>query len=401
MRKHWGGPRIADARPPAVEQVRTPRAETRRSNAPSPIRFVDLEEPHRTLHAEILSAWSEILASADFIGGKAVAQFETALADYLRMRNVVGVGNGTDALSLALLAAGVGVGDEVVTVAHTFVATVEAIVAVGATPVLVDVEEDTGTMDVLALERAITSRTRAVIPVHLYGQTANMFPLLDLASAHGLEVVEDACQAIGARYRDELAGSMGAAAAFSFYPGKNLGACGDAGAVVTNDDELADRVRQLRNHGQVEKSVHAVSGFNSRLDSLQAAALEAKMPYLDEWTESRRAVAEKYSRGLDSAIADLPVELAGNYHAYHLYVIRHRDRDWFRAGLADMGIPTGTHYPTPVHLQPAFRSLGEGPGSFPVSEDWARRCVSLPMHAHMTSQHVDEVIEAVNQVGSA
>jgi dTDP-4-amino-4,6-dideoxygalactose transaminase len=394
MRQRWQGQQNGDVHG-------APTVESRQTRATSSVRFVDLEAQHSSLTSEIIDAWSEILGSADFIGGKAVEHFETALADYIGARNVVGVANGTDALSLALLAAGVEVGDEVVTVAHTFVATVEAIVAIGAIPVLVDVEEDTGTIDVLAMERAITPRTRAVVPVHLYGQTASMWPLLDLASSYGLAVIEDACQAIGARYQGERAGSMGTASAFSFYPGKNLGACGDAGAVATNNDALADRLRQLRNHGQADKSVHLVSGFNSRLDSLQAAALGVKLPHLDEWTESRRIVADEYQRGLDATIVDLPSEVEGNYHAYHLYVIRHGDRDRLRSQLADMGIPTGTHYPTPVHLQPAFFSLGDGLGSFPVSEDWARRCVSLPMHAHMSSGQVHEVIAAVNEVGSA
>jgi dTDP-4-amino-4,6-dideoxygalactose transaminase len=363
-------------------------------------RFVDLEEQHRAVRDEIMVAWSDILGSADFIDGKAVEQFEVALADKLGVRHVVGVGNGTDALSLALLAIGVGEGDEVITAAHTFVATVEAIASTGATPVLVDVEEMTGTIDALAAERAITPRTRAVIPVHLYGQTADMASLFEIANEYKIEIVEDACQAIGARYRGVPAGSMGSAAAFSFYPGKNLGACGDAGAVVTNDEEIATRVRQLGNHGQVAKSVHGIPGFNSRLDSLQAAALAVKLPYLEEWTEIRRSVANRYANELDPDLVTLPVERADNYHSYHLYVVRHQNRDWLRAELAARGVPTGIHYPTPVHLQPAFSSLGNGPGCFPISEAWASHCVSLPMHAHLTSKHVDDVIAAVNQVGS-
>ena len=265
---------------------------------------------------------------------------------------------------------------------------------------LVDVDETTGTMDVAQLEQAITDRTRAVMPVHLYGQTADMGPILDLASAYGLKVIEDAAQAIGAEYRQRRAGGLGTAGTFSFYPAKNLGACGDAGAVTTNDDEVAERLRYLRNHGQESKGVHSVLGFNSRLDTLQAAALSVKLPYVDSWNARRRLVAERYSELLDPSIADLPVEVTDRHHTYHLYVLRHNRRDWFREALADLGIPTGTHYPTPVHLHEPFRSLGRGPGSFPVAEDWASRCVSLPMHGHMTQHDVERVVEAVNQVGA-
>ncbi len=367
------------------------------ANAETPLQFVDLAETHRPLHAEIIAAWSTLLDTAGFIGGRHLDEFEAAFADYVGTRHAIGVANGTDALELILRALEIGPGDEVVTVAHTFVATAEAIVSVGATPVLVDVDELTGTMNPAALEQAITARTRAVLPVHLYGQTADMRPIVAIADAHGIPVIEDACQAHGAGYEGRRAGSLGTAAAFSFYPGKNLGAAGDAGAITTNDDDLADRLRVRRDHGQAGKSVHVVSGVNSRLDAVQAAVLGIKLPHLDEWNEQRRHSAKEYGANLDGSLVQLPEEADGRFHVYHLFVVRHAERDRFREVLQQRGIPTGMHYPTPVHLHPAFQHLGRGEGSFPHAERWAAQGISLPMHPHLATSHIERVVTAVNQ----
>ena len=359
------------------------------------IPFLDLATPHADLHDEILAEWSQILKSAAFIGGPALDQFEAAFAKFAGSRLAVGVSNGTDALRLALLAMGISPGDEVITSPHTFIATTEAISQAGGRPVFVDVQEATGNIDPELIEQALTPRTRFLLPVHLYGQTADMDPILELARRHGLRVLEDASQAHGAEYRGRRAGSLAEAAAFSFYPGKNLGACGEAGAITTDDDDLAARLRQLRDHGQRMKYHHDIEGYNARLDALQAAALTIKLRHIDDWTERRRDRARRYSAGLEGSGVELPLETPGNKHVYHLYVIRHRWRDALKSALEEAGIGTGLHYPVPLHLQTAYNSMGLGPGTFPVAERWASWGLSLPMFPTLSDEQVDRVVDAV------
>ncbi len=375
------------------------------SQLPSPIAsaaipFLDLVTTHRDLSEEILAAWRRILHAAAFVGGEEVNGFEREFAEYLGADHAVGVGSGTEALRLALLATGLRPGDEVITVPHTFIATTEAITQAGGVPVFVDVDADTGTMDPSRIESALTPRTRVLLPVHLYGQPADMDPILEIARRRGLEVIEDACQAHGAEYRGRKAGTMGIASAFSFYPGKNLGACGEAGAVVTRDPDVALRVRKLRDHGQARKYHHEVEGTNGRLDGLQAAALRIKLRHLDAWNDARRRHARAYAEHLAGSGVELPAEMPGRKHVYHLYVIRHHRRDLVCERLARQGIGTGLHYPVPLHLQEAYRRLELGEGTFPVSERWAAHGLSLPMFPGMTGEQVDRVSEAVAEAVS-
>jgi dTDP-4-amino-4,6-dideoxygalactose transaminase len=355
--------------------------------------FTDLRTPQ--LKDEIMAAWGEILDGAAFIGGPYVASFEENLARYTGAAYAVGVANGTDAITLALRAMGIEPGDEVITAANTFYATVEAIVHAGGSPVLVDVDPITATLDPELVERAITSRTRFVIPVHLYGQPASMDEISALADHYGLKVLEDAAQALGATYHNERVGSLGHAAAISFYPGKNLGACGDAGAVTTDDPDIAANIRALRDHGQRDKNDHRLVGYNSRLDALQAAALDVKLRHLDDWSGARRQVAAGYNRHLAHLDIELPVELPDRTHVYHLYVITHEQRDSLREKLAADGIQTGIHYPTPIHLTEPFRHLGKGPGAFLESERRSRTSLSLPMYPHMSQAEQEAVCLSV------
>ena len=366
--------------------------------APS-VPFLDLATTNAALAGEITPLWSEILESSGFIGGRFVDDFESDFAAFCHARYAVGLGNGTDALIIGLRALGVGPGDEVIAPAHTFVATVEAIELAGAVAVLADVDWATGTLDVESAAAAMTPRTRALLPVHLYGHPADMTGLMNLASRHGLAVLEDAAQAHGASLLGSPAGALGHAAAFSFYPGKNLGAFGDAGALVTTDPDVARQARVLRDHGQSEKYHHVVSGHNSRLDSLQAAALGVKLRYLTDWNTRRRDVAAAYrSRLSDLGPVDLPGELPGAEHVYHLYVIRHDDRETVRRRMEQAGIGVGLHYPVPVHLQPAFDHLGYERGDFPVSEDWADRCLSLPMCPELGPAQIERVCDVLEDV---
>jgi dTDP-4-amino-4,6-dideoxygalactose transaminase len=309
------------------------------------------------------------------------------------------VGNGTDALWFALLALGIGPGDEVITAPNTFIATAEAISFCGATPVFADVDPRTYTMDPARLEAAITPKTKAVIPVHLFGQPADMDPILETACRHGLWVVEDACQAHGALYKGRKAGSMGAAGCFSFYPGKNLGAFGEGGAVVTNDEALADRVRRLRDHGQAKKYYHSAIGWNGRLDGIQAAVLQVKLKYLDAGNDARRAHADRYRErlaGVGQVV--LPVEADAARHVYHIFAVQVDDRDRVLQAMGDRGIGCGIHYPVPVHLQEAYAHLGLAAGSFPVAERAASRFLSLPMFPELTAGQVDDVAAALTEI---
>jgi len=369
--------------------------------SPSPdvptLPFVDLAATHKPLLDEILLAWEQILRSSAFTGGPGVEEFESEFAKYVGAAHCVTLGSGTDALVLALRAIGLRPGDEVITVPHTFIATAQSIVEAGGRPVFVDVDPDSGTIDPSQIESAITSRTRVVLPVHLYGQPADMDPILDICDRHGLRVLEDAAQAHGARYQNKRVGSMGVTA-FSFYPSKNLGACGSGGAVTTDDAALADRIRMLGNHGETEKYTHHVGGINSRLDALQAAALRIKLRYLDDWVLARRHWASRYDELLADSDLELPTERANSTHAYHLYVVRHPSRDWLRSELRSSGIETGLHYPVPLHLQGAFQHLGIEAGRFPNAERWASHGLSLPMYPELTEKDVVRVSTTLSEI---
>ena len=358
----------------------------------------DLNAQYQRIKGEVDAAMAGVMEAQSFILGPQVKRFEADFAAHCRVSHCIGVNSGTDALVLALLAAGVGEGDEVIAPALTFGATVEAICQVGARPVLCDIDPDYYTIDPEGVRRLIGARTRAVIPVHLYGQVADMDALAALASEHDLALVEDAAQAHGARYRGRTAGSLGRAGCFSFYPGKNLGAYGDAGGITTDDDVLAERLRRLRNHGQVagDKFNYREIGFNSRMDGMQGAVLGAKLAHLDDWNERRRAIAARYCAELGAidGIAH-PVEAPHVHHVYHLYVIRIPDREALAASLADQGIETAVHYPHPLHLTPAFRLLGCGEGSLPVSERVCSEILSLPLYPEMGDEQVDWVIDAI------
>jgi dTDP-4-amino-4,6-dideoxygalactose transaminase len=355
--------------------------------------FLDLHAQMATIRPEVNAAVARVLDNCHFILGEEVSAFEEEFAAYCQARECVGLDSGISALELGLRAAGVGPGDEVLTVAHTFIATVSAISFSGATPVLVDVDPDTYLMDPASVEAALTPRTKAIVPVHLYTQTVDMDPLMDIARRHNLFVLEDACQAHGARYKGRRAGSIGHAAAFSFYPGKNLGAAGDGGALTTSDPELASRVRMLRNYGQHVKYHHDMLAFNRRLDSLQAAILRVKLPHLDAWNAARRGVAEQYATRLAGLPIALPRVAAHNEPIWHLYVVRASERDELAHRLEARGIGTGMHYPVPIHHQKAYPALAGL--SFPVSEWVAAQCLSLPLYAEMTAGQIAEVAEAL------
>ena len=358
----------------------------------------DLTAQHQALRSEIDAAIGRVIASSAFIRGPEVAAFEQEFATYCEVPHAIGVGNGTDALALALRAAGVTAGDAVATVPFTFAATVEAICHVGATPVLVDIDPRTFTMAPEALRDALRRhpRVRAVIPVHLYGQPAAMDEIGACAAQAGAVVIEDAAQAHGARYRGVRVGGLGTLGCFSFYPGKNLGALGDGGAITTRDAALAERVALLRDHGQPRKYTHTCVGFNSRLDGLQAAVLRVKLPHLARWTERRRALAALYRRGLAGVDGiDLPDAAPEREHVYHLFVVRCTDRDGLHAALSTQGIATAIHYPIPLHLQPAFAFLRYEAGAFPQAEAAAHQVLALPLYPEMTDDAVATVCDAV------
>jgi len=356
--------------------------------------FVDLTAQYAAVGAESMRVADRVLRDAEFILGRDVDSFEDEFARYCECRHGVGVDSGTSALELALRAYRIGPGDEVIVPANTFIATALAVTCAGATPILADIDPLTYTLDVSRLEAAVTPRTRAVMPVHLYGQPADMDPILDIARRRGLVVIEDACQAHGARYKGRRVGSLGHAAAFSFYPSKNLGACGDGGMVVTNDPDAAGSLRMLRNYGQVRKYHHAVLGFNRRLDNLQAALLRVRLKYLDEWNDSRRRRAEIYGRLLGSAVVT-PAVADYAEAVWHLYVVQTENRDSLQEVLNERGIATGIHYPIPIHLQPAYRGLGYRKGDFPVTERISDRILSLPMYPELSMAAVEEVASAV------
>jgi dTDP-4-amino-4,6-dideoxygalactose transaminase len=387
------------------------------------IPFLDLVTPHLELEEDFVGVFRAAMRSAAFIGGPAVQEFEREFAHVCDVRHCVGVGSGTDALRFALVAAGVRTGDSVITVPNTFIATTEAISQAGAVPEFVDIDEQSYTMDPAKLRQyletqcdpdqvtglPVSRRTgrlvTALVPVHLYGQMADMDPILEIARTYRLVVVEDACQAHGAEYlsraenRWRKAGSMGTAAAFSFYPGKNLGACGEAGAVTTNNDSLAQTIRMLRDHGQSEKYYHSIEGYNGRLDAIQAGIMTIKLKHLSKWNDARRQNAAHYNQlfAPDVESVVLPHESPRSRAVYHLYVIRTRDRDNLRAHLADANIGSAIHYPIPLHLQKAYQCLGYRKGDFPIVERIASEIISLPMYPHLTHAQQDQVVNSVSE----
>lgn len=382
--------------------------------------FLDLVTPHVELEEELLEVVREALRTARFIGGPQLEGLETEFAEFCNSKHCVGVGSGTDALRFALIAAGIGFEDSVITVSHTFIATVEAISQTGATPEFVDVESDTYNIDPVALVRYLEEecnleagelrsrrtgkKVRAIVPVHLYGQMVDVDAIQEIAERYNLLVIEDACQAHGAEYFSTRqnawlrAGSVGRAAAFSFYPGKNLGACGEAGAVTTNDEEIARRVRMLRDHGQAEKYYHDLEGYNGRLDAIQAGFLRIKLRHLEGWNEQRRQTAARYNELLEGVEGiTLPGQPEWSRPVYHLYVVRHSERDKLAEHLKSKRIDTGLHYPLPVHLQEAYHHLEYRPGDLPVTEKAAAEILSLPMFPGLTAAQQEHVTEEIDE----
>ncbi len=364
------------------------------------IPFVDLKAQYQSIKPEVNAAIQGILDSCQFTLGSEVAAFEQEFAAYCHSKHGIGVNTGTSALHMALLAAGVGRGDEVITVPFTFVATVSAIDYTGATPVFVDIDPQTFTMDVKQLEAAITPKTKAIIPVHLYGQCADMDPILEIAKRHGLVVIEDACQAHGAEYKGRRAGSMGDMGCFSFYPGKNLGAYGEAGMVTTDNAEFARTIRMLRDWGAEKKYHHVLKGYNFRMEGLQGAVLRVKLRYLERWTEGRRTAAAHYDRLLAGSGIPTPKAMPHNRHVYHIYAVRTAHRQAWQDALLAQGVQSGIHYPTPVHLLPAFADLGYRAGQFPHSEQAANEVLSLPMFPELTEAQCEEVARALKNIVS-
>lgn len=358
------------------------------------IPLVGLFAQYQEIKTEIDHAIERVVNNTAFVGGPEVRSFEEEFAAYCDVAHCVGVANGTDAIYLALRALGIGKGDEVITVSHTFIATAEGITLTGATPVFIDIKEDTMLMDPDLLETAITPRTKAIIPVHLYGQTCEMDQILEIAKRHKLKVVEDAAQAHGARWKGRRAGSIGDVACFSFYPGKNLGAYGDAGGVVSNNKELIDRIRLIANHGSSDKYTHEIEGVNSRLDGLQAAILRIKLRQLDKWNAQRRAHAAFYNEALlNSRLTPVAVHPDAE-PVWHLYVVRVADRVELQKRLQEDGIASGIHYPTPLHQQPAYRYLKMAQRSLPVTERVAKEIVSLPMYPELTAPELEAVVKS-------
>ncbi len=347
---------------------------------------------------ELLEAFKEVTESSAFAGGPYVERFETEFAAFCGSKFALGVGSGTDALWLSLVALGIGPGDEVITVANSFMATAEAISLCGARPVFVDIDERTYTMDPEQLEAAITLRTQAIVPVHLFGQAADMDPILKIGRRYGTPVVEDACHAHGALYEGRKAGTLGVAGCFSFYPGKNLGAFGEAGAVVTDEQELRAKIQMLRDHGQACKHMHSTIGWNARMDGIQGAVLSLKLRRLDEANAARRAHAKLYDELLaDEPRVIRPAVAPYNTHVYHIYAVRVPERDAVLKRMAEQGINCAVHYPVPIHLQKAYGFLGYGPGAFPVTERCAREFLSLPMYPELTPEQIHQVVDKLKQ----
>ena len=357
--------------------------------------MVDLNVQYRSIRKEIDRAVRDVLESGRFIMGSQVTAFEEEIADYCYVRYGIGCASGTDALMMALMAVGVSPGDEVITTPFTFAATAEVIALLGAKPIFVDIEQDTYLIDVDKTEKAVTRKTKAIIPVHLYGQCADMDRINGLAGEHKLVVIEDACQAVGATYKNRRSCSLGEMGCLSFFPSKNLGAYGDGGMVLTSDETLAKKLRMIRDHGSDRRYHHAVLGVNSRLDALQAAILCVKLKHIDEWNEARRDRAALYSELLRDTAVVTPMTDESNEHVFHQYSIRVEDRDGLQKHLEGVGIATAIHYPVPLHLQPAFCHFGKGEGSLPVSEAVAREIVSLPMYPELEEEAIQYIVEKI------
>jgi dTDP-4-amino-4,6-dideoxygalactose transaminase len=359
------------------------------------IPFVDLKAQYQTIKVEIDQAMDRVISNTAFIGGEDLKQFDQEFAAYCGAKACVSVGNGTDALYIALRALGIGAGDEVITVAHTFIATSEAITQVGARAVFVDIEPDTMLMSADAVAAAVTSKTKAIIAVQLYGQPCDMDRVMAIAKEHSLKVIEDGAQAHGASWNGKRVGVLGDVACFSFYPGKNLGAYGDGGAIVSNDEALIKRAKMIANHGRLEKYTHEMEGVNSRLDGLQAAILRVKLPYLDKWNAGRQRVAARYLDKLQGSGVVLPTIRSEANPVWHLFVVRVKNRDGFQAFLKEKGIATGVHYPIPLHRQQAYEYLNMSVGSLPVTEQVAASIVSLPMYPELSDSAIDEIVQAI------
>ncbi|HEX8889936.1 MAG TPA: DegT/DnrJ/EryC1/StrS family aminotransferase [Pyrinomonadaceae bacterium] len=357
--------------------------------------FVDLRAQYLSIKAEIDEAIARVLDNTSFVMGREVEAFEAAFAEYVGARFCMGVNSGTAAIQLAVMACGIGAGDEVIVPANTFFATAEAVSTAGATPVFVDADPVSYNIDVNRIEAAITPRTRAIMPVHLYGQAADLDAISEIAERHNLLVIEDAAQAHGSYYKGARVGGLGAAGCFSFYPGKNLGAYGEGGAVTTNDEAIARRVRLLRDHGSARKYHHEIIGYNFRLEGIQGAVLGVKLKHLEEWNELRREHAARYGELLQESSLILPQEMPYSGHIYHLYVVQSERRDALQKALSEAGVQTGIHYPIPVHLQPAYASLGHQPGDFPEAERQAERVLSLPMYPELTDEQLAQVANAI------
>jgi len=363
--------------------------------------YLDLKAQYQSIKPEIDAAIARVLESSQFVLGSEVAGFEQEFAAYCGTAECIALNSGTSALHLALLAAGVGPGDEVITVPFTFVASVAAVIYAGARPVLVDIDPRSFTLDPAAVQAAITPRTKAIMPVHLYGQCADMDPIMELARQHRLVVIEDAAQAHGAKYKGRPAGSLADIACFSFYPTKNLGAYGEGGAVTTSSAEYARTIRMLRDWGQDRKYHHLLRGYNYRMEGLQAAILRVKLRHLEPWTEARRAIVAKYNQLLADSQVELPSEMPWARHVYHVYTLRADDRDALQAVLQEKGIQTGIHYPAPVHLQPAYADLGYARLTFPESEKAADQVLSLPLYPEMTDDQIQRVTQALTSLATA
>jgi len=379
-----------------VSESPYPRNKEKLEQPQPQVPLMDLGAQYQALKQELRMATDRVVLNSRFINGKEVGEFEQAFAEYCGVKHAIGVGNGTDAIVLALKALNIGAGDEVITASHTFIATAEAIVAVGARPVFVDVDEVRFTLDPEKVAAAITENTKAIIPVHIYGQPADMSALMKIARENNLKVVEDGAQAHGAKDDGTTVGQWGDAACFSFYPGKNLGAYGDAGAVVTNDDALAARIRMLKDHGRDKKYTHDLIGVNSRLDTLHAAVLNVKLKRLNKWNKARNNAAAYYRENLQNIDVRCPVAAEGVEHVYHLFVIRTADRDALQQYMKERGVATGVHYPLPLHLQPALAELSYKRGDFPLTETLAEEILSLPMFPEITTQQQDRVIAAIS-----
>jgi len=359
--------------------------------------FVDLQAQYQFIKQEVNTAIARVLDNSAFILGREVEAFETAFAEYVGAKFCVGVSNGTAAIQLAAMACGIKAGDEVIVPANTFFASAEAISTAGATPVFVDADSVSYNLDPAKIEAAITPRTRAIMPVHLYGQAADLDPIFDIAARHNLFVIEDAAQAHGSLYKGRRVGALGRVGCFSFYPGKNLGAYGEGGAVVTNDEDVARQVRLLRDHGSAQKYRHEIIGYNFRLEGIQGAVLNVKLPHLDKWNDLRREHAARYGELLKETELVLPREMPYARHVYHLYVVQTNNREELQQSLSEAGVQTGIHYPVPVHLQPAYASLDYKRGAFPEAEKQSARVLSLPMFPELTIEQIQRVAEVIGK----